>query len=278
MFRISALAFLCSASLAVAADPKVEAALAWASASKFENPKAAAALAWASACKCGPDCLCPDCQCEKNPRGLEWRPAVNDANAGKVIYLVEPGKCTGQGCTPDKIVGGVTVSSGDYQPFDGKKWGKSSKPPIALPKLEADDAARIIATALIGIVSEDFNDCPTGRCPPNMATSTSFYGASFYGGGTGVSSFASADTSTIVVADRRRGPLRRLLSAPFRAIRAARQAARVEFVAAPVEATRYEMTPVATLQPVTRNVPVTRYEWVPITPAKPEAKQPAKPG
>lgn len=262
------------------AGPPCPADFAWASALKDQK---AAAFAWASAkCPCGPDCKCDDCQCPKNLRGLEWKPAPKgDVNHGKVMYLVEPRKCGELECTKEKIVGGITIETGDYQPFDGRKWGASCKPPIAFPKLEADEAARIIAAALIGLVSDE-PDCPPGiKCPQQAGA---FPSATFSGGGTGVVVEGGGGPVFAVAESRPRGPLRRLITAPFRAIRAVRQARAASFeVAAPLtfttfaaprpiatSFTTYKAVPDATftLQPVTKQVPVTTYQWIKSEPAE----------
>lgn len=286
-----------------AATPQAECAdarAAWALASCDTKAapcsRSAAALAWASArpCECGgtsPDC---PCNAKPNPKGLVWRPAPKgDVNAGKVLYLIEPGKCIdGKGCTPEKIVGGLTIGTNDYQPFDGTRWGKSCKPPIELPTASADDVAELLAVALVGaIAGGDFaDDCPGGVCPPRRFGPVTTYtipaapSATTFSGGVTQAVQDGSGYSVVAVGEVRRfAPLRRLLSAPFRAIQAVRQrraSAVIEFVqpAAAVGSTltTYAWQPTAsyTLQPVTESVPVTRYQWVPNTPAVPS--KPAK--
>jgi hypothetical protein len=60
-----------------------------------------------------------------------WQPAGKKDPA--VLYLVQPQHCTPQGCVPETILGGWNTQGKFYRPWDGKKWGPISPPPIAPP-------------------------------------------------------------------------------------------------------------------------------------------------
>lgn len=298
MYRmLLTIAFLMSATpFAECAPPCPEAALAWANASPSRSDvKACAALAWAAAKPCECDGTTPDCPCKLNPKGLIWKPAPKgDVNFGQVMYLYEPEKCEkGKPCIPEKVIGGVTLSSGEYHPFDGKKWGKRSDVPADAPAPTAKEAAAIIAAGLIGLVSTEADDCPPGSVCARQQTMwfagnpipTATSGPAFttVGAASGFSSGTSYSSVVVVGEVQRMGPLRRIFGAPFRAIRAMRSqrfayyvepSQQVESATVGATVTTYAWQPTATytLQPVTETIPITRYQWVqtaPQLPAKP---------
>ena len=214
-----------------------------------------------------------------NSRGLYW------SREGVELRLIEPGKCPlGKPCNSWKVIGGF---NGEYRPWDGFKWGPVCEPPIPLPKLPFDEVARMIAAGLVAAVAED--DCPGLNCPicpPASVQRSAFYSTGGSPAYTGLGSFTTVTTSfSETSADSyvavRSGPrgLRRLLTAPFRAIAAAR-ANRTTFVpvqnvsttppmqtqivqAGPPTLTTYgwQKTGEYELKPVTESVPVTRYQW-----------------
>jgi hypothetical protein len=200
------------------------------------------------------------------------------------LRLIEPGKCPlGKPCNSWKVIGGF---NGEYRPWDGLQWGPVCEPPIPLPKLPFDEAARMIAAGLVWAVAE--NDCPGPNCPNCPPTSVQRSAMHSTGGSpasNGGGSFTTATTgygevsadSFVAARSGPRGPLRRLLTASFRAIAAAR-ANRTTFVpvhSAPMPTLIVETGPPTLttygwqktgeyeLTPVAESVPVTRYQWAP---------------
>lgn len=183
----------------------------------------AGTFAWAShSCPCGPNCPCPEGNCQCNtPKmtGVEWKqPEKGDPNAGKVIYLVQPKHCYGTFCTPEKVIGGWSVPDHQYRAFDGQKWGPATAPPLPPPHVQAE---AVLASLLVGLVYDEVpircdtdKDCP--NCPPNSSQAPP---SSSCGGGTATS---RGGAGVVFAVAERRHPLRRLLSAPFRALRAMR--------------------------------------------------------